>query len=226
MTRAEVLSRLVGMLTALDPPHVPRVAVDGPDAAGKTTFARDLAALIEVQRPVIALGADGFHRPAQVRYRRGRQSPEGYYLDSFDNESIVAAVLRPLGPGGDRCYLPSKFDYRSDRPVPAVRRAAASRAVLLFDGVFLQRPELVEHWDFTIYLHIEPAESLRRALTRDLVPFGSEASIGDRYNRRYLPGQELYRSAARPLDRADVLLDLTVPARPVPVRWPERRTTG
>jgi len=58
------------------------------------------------------------------------------------------------------------------------------------------------------------------------VPFGSEASIGDRYNRRYLPGQELYRSAARPLDRADVLLDLTVPARPVPVRWPERRTTG
>jgi hypothetical protein len=40
--------------------------------------------------------------------------------------------------------------------------------VLLFDGVFLMRPELRAYWDLTIYLDISADESLRRALTRDV----------------------------------------------------------
>jgi len=216
--RRYLLARLADALSALDLAHVPRVAIDGPDAAGKTTFADELAARVAARRPVIRLGADDFHRPPAVRYRRGDTSPEGYYLDSFDNEMIVAAVLRPLGPGGDGEYLPALFDVRSGQPVPARRLVADPRALLLFDGVFLQRKDLREHWDAAIYLHVPPAESLRRALVRDRDVLGSAEVVRDRYNVRYLPGQALCRQTDSPLDRADLVLDMTDPALPAVLR--------
>lgn len=216
--RHNALARLADALSALSLAHVPRVAIDGPDAAGKTTFANELAVLISARRPVVRLGSDDFHRPAGARYRRGDMSPEGYYLDSFDNEMIVAAVLHPLGPGGDGEYLAAAFDYRSGRPVAGRRRIADPAALLLFDGVFLQRRELREHWDAVIYLHVAPEESLRRALIRDRGLLGSDEIILARYSGRYLPGQVLYRGADHPVDRADTVLDMTDPARPVLLR--------
>ena len=76
------------MVASLPPPA--RVAVDGVDAAGKTTLADELAAgLSEARR----LSADDFLRPPEKRYQRGRGSPEGFYEDSFDYERLRDAVL-------------------------------------------------------------------------------------------------------------------------------------
>src|SRR6266852_446825 len=61
-------------------PFVTRIAVDGIDAAGKTTLADQLGALLKAQRVCI----DDFLRPEDERYARGVDSPEGYYEDSFD----------------------------------------------------------------------------------------------------------------------------------------------
>ncbi|MDG4800738.1 uridylate kinase [Micromonospora sp. WMMD980] len=217
--RAELLDRLADDLAGRRPPHPLRVAIDGPDAAGKTRLADDLARVLARRRPVCRVSVDGFHRPAAVRSARGRLSPEGYYLDSFDHETIVARVLRPLGPGGDRRYLPAAYDVRADAPVTAEPVTAPADAVLLVDGVFLLRPELREHWDVTVHLHVAPEETLRRALARDLEVFGSADEVRRRYRARYLPGQELYRARARPAERADVLLDLTEPLAPAVLAW-------
>lgn len=215
--RAQVLARLADALGTRRPAHPLRVAVDGPDAAGKTTLADDLAQLLD--RPVIRVGVDGFHRPAADRLRRGPLSPEGYYRDSFDHDVIVDRVLRPLGPGGDGRYLPARWDHRSEQPVPAAPVVAAPEAILLFDGVFLLRPELRAHWDVAIYLDVSPAETLRRALVRDLDLFGSADVVTERYQARYLPGQELYRREADPAAVADVVLGMDDPGAPAVLRW-------
>ena len=113
--------------------HPLRVAIDGPDAAGKTTLAEEIAASIASERPVIRASTDGFHHQADVRRRRGPMSAEGYYRDSFDIDAVVRSLLDPLGPGGDRRYRAATFDYRTEaraRPAVAYR---AGRAVLLFD---------------------------------------------------------------------------------------------
>jgi uridine kinase len=65
------------------------VAIDGPDAAGKTTLADRLAAVLPA--PVTRLSVDDFLQPPAVRYRRGKESPEGFYRDSFDGEAFAAA---------------------------------------------------------------------------------------------------------------------------------------
>ena len=66
-----------------------RIAVDGIDCAGKTTFADKLGALLRAAR----ISVDDFLRPVEERHARGVDSPEGYYRDSFDNEAFRAAVL-------------------------------------------------------------------------------------------------------------------------------------
>ncbi|MDO3701785.1 uridylate kinase [Micromonospora sp. C28SCA-DRY-2] len=214
-----MLLRLVDHLLRRRVAHPLRVAVDGPDAAGKTRFSDDLAHLLSQQREVIRLSVDSFHRPEAVRRQRGSLSAEGYYLDSFDHDIIVGSVLRPLGPGGDGRYRPAAYDYRADEPVPPAYRRAAADAIVVFDGVFLLRPELHEYWDVALYLHVAPEVTVRRALERDLELFGSAAAVEQRYRGRYLPGQELYRVQARPLDRADIVLDMTDPLNPGTLRW-------
>src|ERR671937_2719322 len=87
--RGVLLARLVGLVLGCRRPHPVRVTIDGPDAAGKTTLADELAARLRArQRVVIRASIDGFHRPRAERYRRGDESPHGYYNDSFDFDSL------------------------------------------------------------------------------------------------------------------------------------------
>ncbi|WP_199853729.1 uridylate kinase [Plantactinospora sp. BB1] len=223
MTESEFLTRVVELIRPMRPGHPLRVAVDGPDAAGKSSLAAELARRLAPVRETITASVDGFHRPRAVRQRRGGLSAEGYYRDSFDYPALRAALLDPLGPGGSRRYRTVVFDHRTDQVVDLPPEQATDDAVLLFDGVFLLRPELREQWDLSIYLAVSPAESLRRALVRDLELFGSAESVRERYEARYLPGQQLYRAEADPAGRADVLVDYDDPARPRVLRWPAAR---
>jgi uridine kinase len=62
--RGDFLRDLAQRIDSLDPSHPVRVAIDGPDAAGKTTFADELVEPLEARgRPVIRASIDGWHRP-------------------------------------------------------------------------------------------------------------------------------------------------------------------
>jgi uridine kinase len=107
------------------------------------------------------------------------------------------------------------FDVRTDSPLNEPRRRAADGAVLLFDGVFLLRPELRGAWDLSIFVRVERDETLRRALVRDVGLLGSAEEVERRYRARYLPGQQLYLQDARPLDHADFVVDNDDPEKPI-----------
>lgn len=214
-----MLGNLADLLRARHVPHTLRVAIDGPDAAGKTHLADDLARALGADRGVIRLSADDFHQQAETRHRRGRLSAEGYYLDAFDYGAIIEGVVGPLGPGGDGTYRTMCHDHQTDQSVSGETRQAESEAILLFDGVFLLRPELTHYWDITVYLHVEPEETLRRALERDAERFGSPEAVRRSYRTRYLPAQSMYRMIVGPRNHADIALDMTNPAQPSVLRW-------
>jgi uridine kinase len=215
VAREEVLDQLADRIVAIQRTHLVRVALDGIDAAGKTTLADELAQRIEQRgRPVVRASIDGFHRPRAERYRRGADSPEGYYEDSFDYAALREALLLPLGPDGSRRYRRAAFDFRVDAPVAAAEEYAPVNAVLLFDGVFLLRPELNDLWDYRIFVDVDFAVALRRALVRDQTLFGAAEAVRERYERRYIPGQRLYLRTVRPRERADVVVENDDPACP------------
>lgn len=222
MKRPELLELLGGLLLERESPHPLRVAIDGPDGAGKTMLADELAEHLTGKRPVIRSGIDGFHNPRELRYRRGPDSPEGYFLDSFDTEALRTLLLDPLGPGGSRRYRRALFDYRVDDEVAAPEEEAPADAVLLFDGIFLLRPELAPFWDFSIFVHADFDEIVRRAEARDRELMGGVEAVRERYRRRYIPGQELYFSRCAPRAIADVVIDNTDVLEPTVVRIPGR----
>jgi uridine kinase len=216
MKRSQLLWEIASRITQIKQTHPVRVAVDGPDAAGKTTLAQELIEPLQSYgRPVIRASIDGFHNPARIRYRRGTASPEGYYYDSFDYHALIVSLLSPLGPGGSRRYVWALFDYRTDAEVQTPIQIAEANAILLFDGVFLLRPELTGYWDYTIFVDATFEVTLARAALRDAALFGSVEEVGRRYERRYIPGQKLYFDECRPKERAKVLVDNNDPQNPV-----------
>jgi uridine kinase len=204
VSRRDVLDTLARHIAAQHRPHPLRVAIDGADAAGKTTLADELAEPVRaLGRPVIRSSVDDFHNPRAHRYRLGAESPEGYFEDSFDLATIRTRLLGPLGPGGSRHIQCQAFDYRSDCPVDPDTQDAPEDAVLLFDGVFLQRPELRDLFDLAIFVDAPFEETTRRSVDRD----GCHPDVEHPSNRRYVGGQRLYLARCEPRDRADVVLD-------------------
>jgi len=216
-----MLERLAGLITGpggsrlVQIGHPVRVAIDGVDASGKTTLANELAEWVaRLGCPVIRASVDGFHRPRQERHRRGAGSPEGYFYDAFDYPAVRQALLTPLGPKGDRCYRTAAFDFRTDTPVRSEALIAPENAILLFDGVFLLRPELNDGWDFRIFVDVDFETCLSRACRRDLDLFGSAEETRRRYEQRYIPGQRIYMETVDPRSKADVIVDNRDPAEP------------
>jgi uridine kinase len=215
MKRFQLLEELAGRIKHTQQIHPIRVAIDGPDAAGKTSLAQELGEHLKAHgRPVIRSSIDGFHNPAPIRYQRGKTAPDGYYHDSFNYPALTEFLLIPLGPGGSRQYRRAVFDYRKDSPVQTPTESAEVNAILLFDGVFLLRSELLHYWDFSIFVDAKFEVTLARAEQRDALLFGSAEEVRRRYEQRYIPGQKLYFHEGRPKERATVVVDNNDPSNP------------
>lgn len=125
---------------------------------------------------------------------RGDLSPEGYYLDAFDLARFHAHVSSIAGPPD---------------------------LVLVADGVFLQRPELEDLWDATVWVEADLEVAARRGAERNLVWFESLDETHERYRTRYLPAQRRYIEEQRPHERATFVLRNTKLTEPELVR-PQR----
>ncbi|TYB71031.1 uridylate kinase [Nonomuraea sp. PA05] len=207
-TRGELVTRLAETIRSVTAAHPLRVAIDGPPAAGKTTLADELAAVLRAQdRDVIRATIDDFLVPRAQRYRRGRYSAEGCYFDAHDRAALCRVLLDPLGPGGDRRFQVSVYDAETDTPSSPPAATASADAVLLFDGVFLLRPELIDRWDLRVFVSVPFERTIDRAQVRGAAALaGSSADIERSWRDRYIPSQRLYFATARPAEHADVVV--------------------
>ena len=210
MERIEVFKILKKRIDDLDLNHPARVGIDGVDGAGKTIFSDGFAEYLQdVGKQVIRSSIDGFHYPKQIRYQKGRYSPEGYYFDSFNYPAIIDSLLKPLGPDGSLRYKKAIFNYINNSEVKQSIEKAEDNAILIFDGVFLCRPEIVDYWDFIIFLDVPFEVTLERVKERDTDKsyFGSEPEIVDKYTNRYTTGQKLYINQAKPKQKSDIIIN-------------------
>ena len=187
------------------------VAIDGPDAAGKSTLGDRVSG--HVARPCIRASLDDFHRPSAERRARGELSPDGFYHDAF-----VTGLLEPMKAGSEKVCVRS---YDLDREKPERRLATVpTTAALVVDGLFMLRQRLRESWDASVYLHVPESVTLRRAVRRDARRFGSEQNVVRRYTARFLPAQAVYCRDADPVSAASLVVDNSDPDRPLVLRDP------
>ncbi len=179
------------------------------DGSGKTTFAGRLATAIgNAGRTALIVHADDFLAPREVRHRRGRHSPDGFFRDSYDLVALIRHVLDPLGSGGDRRVRRRVFDHRTDAAVCALDEHVPDDAVVIVEGMFLHRDELADRWDWSVFLDVPFTETARRMAERD----GSHPDPEHPSMRRYVEGRRIYLDNCRPRTRATVVLDNTSPS--------------
>jgi len=194
-----------------------RVAIDGVDGVGKTTFGDLLTEeLRSAGREVIRSSVDGFHNPRSIRYRLGR-TPEGFYRDSYDYQELARNLFDPLSEGGSLRYRSAIFDHVSDSAVDTPVHRAAVGSVLVFDGLFLHRPELRDYWDFSIFLDAPFEITVPRGASRG-PGFGDPDPLGPS-NQRYTGGNMIYFSESLPKEHATVVIDYSDFSQPRIVGW-------
>ena len=184
------------------------VGIDGVDGSGKTQFARKLAEhLHSLETPIISqiILVDDFHNVREIRHRQGRDSSTGYFEDSFDYESLTNQVLKPLknSAGKNVAIVPKAHDLQADLKVYPDPITVEPGCVVILEGIFLQRDELVKYLDFKIFLDVPFQESVRRMSLRD----GSVNDPEDVSLRRYIEGQKLYFQRCSPREKADLVVD-------------------
>ena len=209
MTRNELLQFLAERILRIQKNCPVLIGIDGVDASGKTTLADELAKYLKnSNRNIIKASIDGFHNPKKKRYTKGNNSPEGYYYNSFNYEAIAKVLLNPLSTGNFE-YKTAVFDYRTDSEVFLPTQKAINDSILIMEGIFLFRPELIKYWDLKIFLDVDFKITVQRAIKRaaERKPINSEQEIIDKYNDRYIPGQKLYFKEVNPKYKSDIVID-------------------
>ncbi|WP_296197573.1 uridine kinase [uncultured Microbacterium sp.] len=209
--RATVVAQLWREIEQVSPAKRILIALDGFDGAGKTHLSAEIAEHAEAMggRPLVRVSIDGFHHPREVRRRAG-DGPEGFCRGSYRYADFRRCVVEPLRSGIP--ITPAIWDVARDAPVDLGPVAVPPRGVVLVDGIFLQRPELLGVWDMTIWLEVPFAVSVPRGNAR--FPGRHDPDPEGVSNRRYVQGQRLYLREADPRSRADWIFDNTDLAHP------------
>ncbi|MFC4612473.1 uridine kinase [Streptomyces maoxianensis] len=175
-----------------------RVGVDGAPAARGGELARRVGEALRLRgRSVLVVGAEGFVRPASLRYEYGREDPDTYYSGWFDTGALWREVFGPLEAGGSGRVLPDLWDPVTDRATRSPYVELPSDGVLLLHGPFL-----LGHWfplDLSVHLRLSPAALRRRT------------PVSERWT---LPAFGRYEDEVGPAEAADVVVRADDPRHP------------
>jgi len=189
----ELLADDVASATRRHPRRALRVAVTGITGCGKSTLADELAAaLVRLGRTAFVVRGDDFHRPRSIRYRRGRESAEGYYRDAFDTALLRRCVLDPLAAPAPAAFRARGFDLERDAPIDDVPRTANPGDVVVLEGSFLLRPELRDGFDYVVFVETSFETAERRGVARDAAGLGGEETARRLYRVRYHAAHRLH----------------------------------
>lgn len=172
------------------------VAVDGRHGAGQKTFADGLAGALE------AAGADAFRASMEdffrPRFDRERAT-EGrdWYRDAYDYSLLRRVLIDPYRTAGSTGFVLTGFDAVRDQPVFQPKwQSAGPDAVLVVDGVFLNRSEISGVWNYSIWLSTPALES------------------EDPDAARNAAADEAYLKDANPSEKATAIIDNQDPEHP------------
>jgi uridine kinase len=132
----------------------------------------------------------------------------------YDYGALERLLLGPLGPGGDHRFVRAVYDVERETPITPQVEVAEPGSILIFDGIFLHRPELRGLWDYTVFVDVPFEISVARGAQRHsgnpLADPDPEAEV----NRRYVEGQRRYLRECTPRRHASVVIDNTDLQRP------------
>ncbi|WP_349898441.1 nucleoside/nucleotide kinase family protein [Parafrigoribacterium soli] len=143
------------------------VAIDGGSDAGAREFADDLAATVRtLGHEAFRASIDDFQAPRSIRESGGRPAASARYEHGYDYSLLQRVLLDPFRATSGTGFVLAAFDAQRDAPFQSKWTTASADALLIINGVFLNRPELAGFWNYSVWLETpqrEPGETAPNA---------------------------------------------------------------
>ena len=170
------------------------VGINGIDCSGKTTFAKAISKYFSYYKIVNNhLDIDNFNNPA------------------IEIETYKAFVSGSWGEEDLNKYYKLIINY-SDA-IRSVSESKNNYSIVILEGIFIYKPQLVDLFDLKIYLDIDISLgrkrfAKRRSLERDKRPF-------DIYDKIWILSHNKYDSEVHPKQISDLVIDYNDESKPV-----------
>lgn len=142
--------------------------------------------------------------PKSYRYDGGDSSPDNYYRRNFNLSNIIDEIFNPVF---ERNVINKKIkllNLDTDKFTVIKSYNIDQETIVIFEGVFLFRKELINYLDLKIYIDISFDEAKKRFIKRDLPLYGP--SIYSKYQTKYFPAQRKYIKLINPINIADIII--------------------
>ncbi|UXH46224.1 kinase [Rossellomorea vietnamensis] len=179
------------------------VGVDGLGGSGKTTLARKVQqAFMFAKCDAVILHMDDFIVEKSERYGTGYEEWYEYYALQWNVEQLRKELFQRLHGDFNSITLPF-YESNTDSVVPRNIQIDGVKVVLI-EGVFLQRKEWRNFFDFVIFLDCPPELRTERVIGRDTY-LGDERARVEKYKRRYWLAEDHYLLHENPAGQADYI---------------------
>lgn len=181
------------------------IGIDGLGGAGKSTISENISGALRSEgHSVTLLHIDDFIHPRAVRYNENYAQWECYYNLQWRYNYLKNEIISPLRSDGELCRDIELYDKDNDTYL-SQRICIPKGGILIIEGIFLQREELIDIFDYMIYIDVPESTRLERVLSRDRY-IGDSEQIKEKYNSRYFPAERHYVKTCSPADRADYVI--------------------
>ncbi|QHE60552.1 uridine kinase [Rossellomorea vietnamensis] len=179
------------------------VGIDGLGGSGKTTLAQSLKQeLILAKCDAVILHMDDYIVEKSERYGTGNEEWYEYYALQWNIELLRKELFERLHGGYDSITLPI-YESSADSVVSKPIHLDGVKVVLI-EGVFLQRKEWRDFFDFVIFLDCPSELRSERVIGRDTY-LGDERARVEKYKRRYWLAEDHYLLHENTAGKADYI---------------------
>ncbi|WP_127587927.1 kinase [Paenibacillus koleovorans] len=173
------------------------LGIDGLSRSGKTTFVTELRKrLSQYQKPFCIFHIDDYIVERKKRYDTEYDQWYEYYNLQWDVELLREQLFSKL----NHAEVISLPFYNSALDKLEIKTVTISRnCILIVEGVFLQRPEWRDFFDFILYLDCPRDKRFEResASARENI---------EKFRSRYWKAEDFYLDSVTPLANADMVI--------------------
>ena len=178
------------------------VAIDGLGGAGKSTLVQLLKQQLNtLDWGVVIVKHDDFYLPSNQR----ESQQTGVIGSDFDWERLRDQILVPIREGRHADY--QRYDWEAD--VLAEWHTISASDVVIVEGVYTMRRELISLYDLKIWVECPRAIRLARGIARD----GEKARAI--WEQDWMPKEDYYVKTHLPHEEADFFLNGAIPYLPM-----------